>query len=163
MSFKIKVSHLNNKNFVGTVKKLTAHKLPFNDSWHLKGLVTKLDAAMDHTASLYSDIIKDNAVLDEKGNLVPMKAKEDIKAPDGSVYMKEGTEIPNSYTPKEEDSAAKIESQTAELMDTELDIDHTKVNVKALSNVEISAEELELLEPILHIPEEIRDNVIPMK
>jgi hypothetical protein len=161
--FKIKVEQLNHRDFIGAVKKLSGQKLPFKHSWHLKGLVTKLDKAMDTTAEMYKEIINRNAVLDEKGNLVPMKIKEDIMSPDGKEVMRKAGEIiPNSYTPKEENSAEVIKKETAELMETELEIEHRKISFEALERLEISAEELDLLEPILMIPKEVRDNVIPM-
>lgn len=162
--FKIKVEELNHREFIGSVKKLSSKTLPFKDAWHLKRLITKLDEAMDATSEMYRDIIKENAILDEEGNLVPMTIKEDILGPDGKTVMRKAGELlENSYTPKEEDSAEKIKDQTAKLMATDLEIEDQKISFEAFSSLKISAEEISLLEPIIMIPSEIANNVIPLK
>lgn len=162
MSFKIKAAHLMDPSFIKGVQKLSGERLPFKHSWQLKSLATKLDEAIDKVRNSYGEIVKSNCVLDEKGDLVPNTFKEDIKGPDGKVMRAKGDIIPNSFTPKDDESEVKIQRETKEMMESDIIINHAKIAIEALNDIKLSADDLDMLEPILAIPKDIADKVIPL-
>ena len=162
MSFTIKAKYLN-QNFIKACSLLNKQKMSFKYSFQLKTLVTKLDKGMDHLADEYTKIVKSHCMLDEEGNIKPKTLTEDIKGPDGSIMMKAGEVIPNSYESLGPEADAEMKKEVEELMNSEIEIDYRKLPLEAIENLEFSGEELDLLEPILDIPDEIANNVISIR
>ena len=163
MSFKVPVPLLNKREFVMAVQRLNKARLPFAHAFKLKSLSTKLDQAMDDVTRIYLEIVKKHVELDEKGDIIPKKLEEDVTGPDGKVIRKAGEVIPNSYIPKSEEAAEALEKEVGEFMNGGIEIKFSKLPIEALNDVEISAEELEFLEPILEISEDVQNNVVSIK
>lgn len=176
MSFKIKVSDLS-PSLIQACRTISSSKLSFSNAWHMKTLGSKIDKALtfleEKNAKIienYREGMKAHVELDEKGNFVLDTFKEDHKGPDGEVMFKAGDKKPNSYVEKSEEDkkaieelAKKTKKEMEELQASEVDIDYSKLPLSALEDIQLSADDLDSLEPILDIPEEVANNVIPMK
>lgn len=162
MAFKIQAKELN-ADFIKSIRNLNSQKIAFKHSWHLKALSGKLDKALDFVQESYTNIAKEYFKTDESGNFVPRLADKDITAPDGKVMLAKGSPVPNSYTPKEEGSEKEAAKRFDELMNSYIDIDHSQLPFDALESLEISASELDILEAIIAIPQDVKDNVVPLK
>ena len=176
MSFKIKVADLS-PALINACRTISSSKLSFGNAWHMKSLSGKIDKALTFLEEQNNKIImryregmKNHVELDEEGNFVLDTFKEDHKGPDGEVMFKAGDKKPNSYVVKSEEDEKAIKElaeatkkEMDELQDSEVDIDYSKLPLSALESIEISADDLDSLEPILDIPKEVANNVIKMK
>lgn len=173
MSFKLKAEDLSPALIQGC-QRVSKAKLGFKYAWHMKTLCQRIDKALQFLEEQNNKIImnyreemKKHVQLDDEGNFVLDTYKEEVKDPSGEVIFKVGDKKANSYVPKSDEDEKQIKilaentkSEMDELREAEVDIDYSKLPIEALENIEISADDLDALEPILDISEAVKNNVI---
>lgn len=152
------VDLLNNAGFKNSIRQLCQEKVSFGTAFSLRNLVKKIDSA--HTASqeAYMGIIKEYAEVDGEGNLVPDKYKEDVKIGE-EVKFKAGDDIANSFVIPEDKKEAYVEAMD-KFWKEPVELECDKIPLAKLEDIKLSALDIDLIEPVIDIPEDVLNNII---
>jgi anionic cell wall polymer biosynthesis LytR-Cps2A-Psr (LCP) family protein len=162
MSIELKVSSINDSRFQQVLQKIASQKVSFGTAYRLRNMFKKIDNARTEITKSYMEMVKNHVELDENGEIIPDTWKEDIKDDEGNIIYTKGTPIPQSYVIKE-GHKEKFNEEVAKFMEELIPIEAAKIEYEKLENIELSAIEVDVLEPVIEWPKEALDNVIPLK
>lgn len=147
------LGNINDDKFINSLNKLSVcTKLGVKTSYNVGRLLKEIDRETKEARDKYIDVIKQYAVLDEKGNLVPQVKKEEV---DGKVVE---TPLPGTWQFKEpanqeekDKMLAKWKKANEEFMNIEVAFEKVKrIDIDELEGAELAPVDINNLEPVLN-------------
>lgn len=149
MAFKLTYGDLNNPGIQNGLTALSGQKLPTKGAWNLSRMIKQINKEITDGREHYIELLKKYVETKEDGSIKPnvQPAKFDE---DGKEVSPE-REIPGSYIVKDEEG---LKQAVEDYMAIEVTIESYKIDLDDLANIEIEADVLNAIEPVIMTREE---------